>query len=127
MYIAGLAAAADPEAATTGRRLVDEYLHEQVISGLDDPTVEFLTHTSVLDHLDAITCDALLDRSDSATMLAGLAESHLFVVPVGAHPEPATGTTTSSPTPSSTSCAGGTRPRSSALHQRASDALRDDG
>lgn len=83
IYIAGLAAVANPDTAVTRRQMIDEYLDEQVISALDGPTIEFLTHTCVLEHLDGISCDALLDRSDSASVLADLADSHLFVVPVG--------------------------------------------
>jgi LuxR family maltose regulon positive regulatory protein len=83
VYMAGLAAASGGDTSAPERPLIDRYLDEQVFSGLAGSTVAFLTRSSVLDHLDAITCDALLGRSDSAAVLAGLADSHLFVVPNG--------------------------------------------
>ncbi len=61
---------------------VEAYVQEQVLSSLDGPTVEFLVRTSVLDVPDGPSCDALLGRSDSASVLARLSRSHLFVAPV---------------------------------------------
>ena len=64
---------------------VAAYVHEQVFAVLDVATIEFLTKTSVLDQLDGPTCDALLARTDSARVLASLADRHLFVVPTEGH------------------------------------------
>jgi LuxR family maltose regulon positive regulatory protein len=61
---------------------VAAYVQEQVFTGLDAATIDFLTKTSVLDQLDGSICDALLARGDSAQVLAKLADCHLFVVPV---------------------------------------------
>jgi LuxR family transcriptional regulator, maltose regulon positive regulatory protein len=61
---------------------VSSYVQEQVLSGLSPHTIEFLMRTSILDLQDGPSCDALLERDDSAIMLSHLAESHLFVAPV---------------------------------------------
>jgi LuxR family maltose regulon positive regulatory protein len=58
------------------------YVREQVLSGLDSATIEFLVRTSVLDVQDGPGCDALLGRDDSSAMLSWLSQSHLFVAPV---------------------------------------------
>jgi LuxR family maltose regulon positive regulatory protein len=61
---------------------VASYVREQVLAGLSERTVEFLLRTAILDLQDAMSCDALLERNDSAVILAHLSESHLFVTPV---------------------------------------------
>jgi LuxR family maltose regulon positive regulatory protein len=61
---------------------VASYVREQVLSGLSPSTIEFLLRTSILDLQDGPSCDALLERHDSAIILTHLSESHLFVMPV---------------------------------------------
>lgn len=90
LYIAGLAVRGggdDRPGTTPGRRLVAEYLHEQVIGGLEPETRAFLERTAVLDELDGPTCDALLGRTGSGAVLRDLARANLFVVPLDAADE----------------------------------------
>jgi LuxR family transcriptional regulator, maltose regulon positive regulatory protein len=61
-------------------RLVTCYVREEFLAELPAAEVEFLTGTSVLDRLSAPVCDALLEREDSANMLAWLAESNVMLV-----------------------------------------------
>jgi LuxR family transcriptional regulator, maltose regulon positive regulatory protein len=63
-------------------RLVADYVHEEFLAGLSSADLDFLTRTSVLDRLSGPVCDALLDRSDSADVLAKLERSNLLIVPL---------------------------------------------
>jgi LuxR family maltose regulon positive regulatory protein len=56
-------------------RLVAEYLRDEVLAGLSDDARRFILRTSILDVLTAPICDAVLERSDSAAMLAQLLSS----------------------------------------------------
>ncbi|HWI63813.1 MAG TPA: AAA family ATPase, partial [Symbiobacteriaceae bacterium] len=57
--------------------LVDEVLRQQA------PEVrEFLCQTAILDRLGADLCDAVTARQESRTMLARLAQSNLFLIPL---------------------------------------------
>jgi LuxR family transcriptional regulator, maltose regulon positive regulatory protein len=57
-------------------------LREETLRALPDRSREFLIRTSVLDQVSGPLCDAVVERSDSATMLEDLARSNLFVVPL---------------------------------------------
>jgi ATP/maltotriose-dependent transcriptional regulator MalT len=59
---------------------VADYLANEVIGSLDDDDRSFLLRACVLGRFTAELCDAVLDRTDSASVLAGLARSNLFVV-----------------------------------------------
>ena len=61
------------------QRFVVEYLSQEVLASLDDETRSFLQGTSVLGQFTAELCDAVLERTDSASMLAGLERSNLFI------------------------------------------------
>lgn len=63
-------------------RFVAEYVREELLSGLSPAQLEFLTRTSVLERLSAPVCDAILDRRDSADMLARLARSNVLLTPL---------------------------------------------
>jgi LuxR family transcriptional regulator, maltose regulon positive regulatory protein len=63
-------------------RFVADYVHEEFLSGLSSVELDFLTRTSVLDRLSAPLCDAVLDRDDSARMLARLERSNALIVPL---------------------------------------------
>ncbi len=63
-------------------RFVSDYVREEFLSGLPSAQLDFLTRTSVLDRLSAPLCDAVLDRHDSADMLARLERSNLLIVPL---------------------------------------------
>ena len=53
-------------------RIVADYLRTQVLATLSDDHRQFLTRTSVLDELNGPVCDAVLQRTDSASVLAHL-------------------------------------------------------
>jgi LuxR family transcriptional regulator, maltose regulon positive regulatory protein len=63
-------------------RFVSEYVREEFLSELSVAELEFLTRTSVLEHLSGPVCDAVLDHGGSAEMLARLARSGVMLVPL---------------------------------------------
>jgi ATP/maltotriose-dependent transcriptional regulator MalT len=60
-------------------RFVAEYLSGEVLAALDEESRAFLYGVAVLGEFTADMCDAVLDRSDSATRLVELERSNLFV------------------------------------------------
>jgi LuxR family maltose regulon positive regulatory protein len=60
-------------------RHVAEYLSHEVLASLDAGRRSFLLRAAVLGSFTAELCDAVLDRSDSAAVLAELEESNMFV------------------------------------------------
>jgi LuxR family transcriptional regulator, maltose regulon positive regulatory protein len=81
----------DPRAGvrdfTGDHRHVADYLLGEVIEALDEATRDFLLRTSVLPRLSGALCDAVLDRNGSSALLAKLARSNLFLVPLDARDE----------------------------------------
>ncbi|MCV7192605.1 helix-turn-helix transcriptional regulator [Mycolicibacterium brumae] len=77
VVLAALAVRDGADAATvTGRhRLVTAYLVENVLVQLDPETAGFLQDSAVLDRFCAADLDAVLDREDSARMLAAIVAS----------------------------------------------------
>ena len=73
----------DPRAAVSefdgSHRVVAEYLSQEVLDGLDDERRAFLLRASALGRFTPALCDAVLERSDSAAMLAELERANLFV------------------------------------------------
>ena len=63
-------------------RFVSDYVREEFLSELSAEELEFLTRTSVLEHLSAPLCDAILEQEGSAEMLARLARSNVMLVPL---------------------------------------------
>ena len=61
-------------------RHVADYLTDEVLSHLAPETRDFLLRTSVLNRLTPELCDFVLDREDSAAVLAELARSNMFLV-----------------------------------------------
>jgi LuxR family transcriptional regulator, maltose regulon positive regulatory protein len=61
-------------------RFVAEYLSQEVLASLDGDHRSFLLRVAVLGNFTAKLCDAVLRRSDSATVLSELEESNLFVL-----------------------------------------------
>jgi LuxR family maltose regulon positive regulatory protein len=61
-------------------RFVAEYLSHVTLQTLDDELRRFLLQVSALGRFTAELCDAVLDRSDSASMLAELERANLFVI-----------------------------------------------
>jgi LuxR family transcriptional regulator, maltose regulon positive regulatory protein len=77
---------ADPRAAvrdfTGGHRNVADYLSSEVVDALDEKTRDFVLRTSILARLSGPLCDAVLGATDSGSVLADLARSNLFLVPL---------------------------------------------
>ncbi len=65
---------------TATDRFVRDYLICEVVGGLDVTTRDFLRRTSILEGLTAPVCDAILERHDSASILARLAADLQLVV-----------------------------------------------
>ena len=63
-----------------GHRQVGDYLAGEVLESLAPETKDFLMRTSVLGRLSPELCDAVLDRQDSAAVLAALVRSNVFIV-----------------------------------------------
>jgi hypothetical protein len=59
---------------------VADYLTDEVLTVLAPETRDFLLRTSVLPRFTPGMCDAVLERDDSAAMLAELARSNMFLV-----------------------------------------------
>jgi LuxR family maltose regulon positive regulatory protein len=88
LYLAALSlreqngARPDVEQFAGDDRFVSDYVREEFLSELSAEELEFLTSTSVLEHLSAPLCDAVLDHGGSAEMLARLARSNVMLVPL---------------------------------------------
>lgn len=67
------------------RRQITEYLSEEVFNRQDPEIKNFLVQTSILTELSAPLCDALLDRSDSQTVLTRIENANLFIVSLDHH------------------------------------------
>jgi ATP/maltotriose-dependent transcriptional regulator MalT len=63
-----------------GHRHVADYLAGEVLESLAPDMKGFLMRTSVLGRLSPELCDAVLDRQDSAAVLADLVRSNVFIV-----------------------------------------------
>ena len=61
-------------------RYLAEYLSHEVLASLDADERWFLLHAAVLGRFTPELCDGVLDRSDSAAMLAELERSNMFVL-----------------------------------------------
>lgn len=60
-------------------RYILDYLMEEVLGNQPDTMQEFLLQTSILDRLCGDLCDAVLERTDSQTVLEHLESSDFFV------------------------------------------------
>lgn len=91
LYLAGLSlrSAADVDGAIRrfagDDRNLSEYLATEVLGQLAAEDRSFLVGTAVLARLDGTICDAVLGRDDSATRLADLARTNLFLIPLDQH------------------------------------------
>ncbi len=90
LYLAGLSMRdrGDPgdfiDAFAGDDRHVVDYLGPEVIDAQPEAIRDFLVRTSVLDRLSGELCDAVLDSTGSATVLAQLERSNLFLIPLDA-------------------------------------------
>jgi LuxR family maltose regulon positive regulatory protein len=88
LYLAGLALgeAADPGQALArfagDDRFVVDYLREEFLVPVSRRRLEFLRRASLLDRLSGELCDAVLERSGSATALRDLSRSNMLLVPL---------------------------------------------
>ncbi len=69
-------------AFTRSDRYIFDYLLEEVLQKQLPATQDFLLKTAILDQFSAALCDALLERHDSADILADLERANLFLVPL---------------------------------------------
>jgi LuxR family transcriptional regulator, maltose regulon positive regulatory protein len=88
LYLAALAHKAAGQPANVGLaftgddRFLADYLHAELLAHLPPERVVFLTRTAVLDRLSGPLCDAILETSGSAAVLASLERSNLLVLPM---------------------------------------------
>lgn len=88
LYLAALALAAQHDVDDALERLfgddrfIADYLRDEFLAGLPDADLDFLTRTSILDHLSGSLCDAVLEREGSANVLRRLSRSNLLMVPL---------------------------------------------
>jgi ATP/maltotriose-dependent transcriptional regulator MalT len=88
LYLAALSLAGRPDAATFIRtfagdnRHIADYLMCEVLEGQPPQLRSFLLATSVLGRLSGALCDAVLQTSGSASVLAKIERENLFVVPL---------------------------------------------
>ena len=68
-------------------RFLAEYFRAEFLSQLTPDLVTFLRRTSVLEHLTAPACDAVLERTGSGRVLASLDRMHLLLGPLDRHGE----------------------------------------
>ena len=61
---------------------VTDYLRDELLAGLPQDTLSFLTRTAMLDEMCGDLCDFTLDSDGSAVTLESLERSNLFVVPL---------------------------------------------
>jgi LuxR family maltose regulon positive regulatory protein len=89
LYLAALAHKAGGQPANAGfaftgdDRFLADYLHAELLAQLPTERVAFLTRTAVLERLSGPLCDAVLETTGSAAVLASLERSNLLVVPLG--------------------------------------------
>jgi LuxR family maltose regulon positive regulatory protein len=70
------------EAFTGSNRFILDYLMEEVIGQQTAEVRDFLFCTSILTHLSAPLCDALLGRNDSLSIIKQLEQANLFLIPL---------------------------------------------
>ena len=62
--------------------MVVDYVREELLEFMPRRTREFLLEASILDEMDAAVCDAVLDRDDSAALLAEVADKVQLLIPL---------------------------------------------
>ena len=93
LYLAALSMQAGAEESpgaegfTGGDRFVSQYFHDELLSRLPEAEAKFLKHTSTLERMCGVLCDAVLGTTGSARMLETLAQGNGFVVPLDRHGE----------------------------------------
>jgi LuxR family maltose regulon positive regulatory protein len=88
LYLAGLALKNAPDlggaiARFAGDdRFVVDYIREEFLGSVSRRQLDFLRRASVLDRLNGGLCDAVLERSGSATQLRDLSHSNMLLTPL---------------------------------------------
>ena len=86
LYLAALAIQSGSPAAgfsfSGDDRLVEDYLHSELLARLSRSQVSFLVRTSILDRMSGPLCDAVTGGKRSARMLEELERRNLLVVPL---------------------------------------------
>jgi LuxR family maltose regulon positive regulatory protein len=86
LYLGALAmrsGAPSPGVAFTGDdRLIADYLRSELVARLTTAQAEFMVRTSILERLSGPLCDAILEQTDSASILEELEAANLLVVPL---------------------------------------------
>jgi LuxR family maltose regulon positive regulatory protein len=88
LYLAGLSLqGVDDRHAFVSRfggtnRYVVDFLVDEVLDAHDATAQELMLRTSILERLCGPLCDAVLDQEGSAELLAGLARTNLFLLPL---------------------------------------------
>jgi LuxR family transcriptional regulator, maltose regulon positive regulatory protein len=67
---------------TGSNRYILDYLVEEVVSQQPAEIQDFLNKTSILEHLTAPLCDAILDQHDSQAVLDHVEKANLFLIPL---------------------------------------------
>ena len=65
-------------------RYVFDYLARDVLAKVDPATRDFMIRSSILDRMTPTLCDAVLDRTDSAAVLADIDRANLFLISLDA-------------------------------------------
>ncbi|MDP9228055.1 MAG: AAA family ATPase, partial [Actinomycetota bacterium] len=88
LYLAGLALKEEPDLGKAisrfagDDRIVVDYIKEEFLVAVSRRRVEFLRRGSVLDRLSGSLCDAVLERTGSATVLRDLSRSNMLLMPL---------------------------------------------
>jgi len=88
LQLAALSLVGRPDAAARAteiaadHRLIIDYITEEVLSRLDDDSVDFLLRTAHLERLTGDLCDAVTGRQDGAATLERLERANLLLVPL---------------------------------------------
>jgi LuxR family maltose regulon positive regulatory protein len=76
----------DPHAVVTAfagdDRLIADYLHDEILTGLPEPDRSFLLRSSVLARLSGPACDAIARRAGSGTTLRALSRAGVPLLPL---------------------------------------------
>jgi len=70
------------KAFTGSRRLILDYLVEEVLDGLPSAVQDFLLKTSILERMTGPLCDAVTGGQDGHAVLAQLERANLFLIPL---------------------------------------------
>jgi LuxR family maltose regulon positive regulatory protein len=88
LYLAGLALGGASDLRTAiaefagDDRIVVDYMREEFLGGLSRRRLELLRRVSILERVSGSLCDAILERTGSATVLRDLSHSNMLLMPL---------------------------------------------